>query len=88
MDVNLWGAVNMSKILLNRLKSNAGQIVNIGSVGGVNYSSKYSGLSLYSSSKGALTILSECLAEELDVKVNVLALGAHRTTAHRPANSG
>lgn len=79
MDVNLWGAVNMSKILLNKLKSNAGQIVNIGSVGGVNYSSKYSGLSLYSSSKGALTILSECLAEELDVKVNVLALGAVQT---------
>ncbi len=79
MDVNMWGAINMTKLLLDKLNLKAGQIINIGSIGGVNYSSKYSGLSLYSSSKGALTILSECLAEELDVKVNVLALGAVQT---------
>lgn len=79
MDVNLWGVINMTKLLLDKLSSKSGQIINIGSIGGVNYSSKYSGLSLYSSSKGALTILSECLAEELDVKVNVLALGAVQT---------
>jgi 3-oxoacyl-[acyl-carrier protein] reductase len=79
MDVNLWGVINMSKLLLDKLTTNSGQIVNIGSIGGVNYSSKYSGLSLYSSSKGALTTLSECLAEELEVKVNVLALGAVQT---------
>ncbi|MBM78925.1 MAG: short-chain dehydrogenase [Crocinitomicaceae bacterium] len=79
MDVNMWGVINMTKLLLDQLNLKAGQIINIGSIGGVNYSSKYSGLSLYSSSKGALTILSECLAEELDIKVNVLALGAVQT---------
>ncbi len=79
MDVNLWGVINMSKLLLDKLSNNSGQIINIGSIGGVNYSSKYSGLSLYSSSKGALTTLSECLAEELDIKVNLLALGAVQT---------
>ena len=79
MDVNMWGAINMTKLLLDKLNLIAGQIINIGSIGGVNYSSKYSGLSLYSSSKGALTILSECLAEELDLKVNMLALSAVQT---------
>ena len=54
----------------------------LGSIGGVNYSSKYPGLSLYSSSKGALTILSECLAEEFKEtkhRFNALALGAVQT---------
>ena len=79
MEVNLWGAINMSQLLIDKLTHNSGQIINVGSIGGVNYSSKYAGLSLYSSSKGALTTLSECLAEELNIKVNVLALGAVQT---------
>jgi len=79
MEVNLWGAINMSQLLIDKLTYSSGQIINIGSIGGVNYSSKYPGLSLYSSSKGALTTLSECLAEELNIKVNVLALGAVQT---------
>jgi short-subunit dehydrogenase len=57
-------------------------IVNISSMGGFQGSSKFPGLSLYSSSKGALAILSECLAEELKdkgIKVNCLALGSVQT---------
>jgi NAD(P)-dependent dehydrogenase (short-subunit alcohol dehydrogenase family) len=57
-------------------------IVNISSMGGVQGSSKFKGLSLYSSSKGALGILTECLAEELkehEISVNALALGAVQT---------
>ena len=57
-------------------------IVNIGSMGGYQGSAKFPGLSLYSASKGALAILSECLAEELrkdQIKVNCLALGAAQT---------
>jgi len=57
-------------------------IVNIGSMGGVQGSSKFSGLSAYSSSKGALACLSECLAEELKPKkisVNCLAIGSVQT---------
>jgi NAD(P)-dependent dehydrogenase (short-subunit alcohol dehydrogenase family) len=51
-------------------------------MGGFQGSSKFSGLSLYSASKGALTILTECMAEELkdkDIKVNCLALGTVQT---------
>jgi len=57
-------------------------IVNIGSMGGVQGSAKFSGLSLYSASKGALAVLTECLAEELKgtgIAVNCLALGAAQT---------
>ena len=57
-------------------------IVNISSMGGYQGSVKFPGLSLYSASKGALAILSECMAEELKdhhISVNCLALGAART---------
>ena len=43
-------------------------IINIGSMGGFQGSSKFVGLSAYSSSKAALVSLSECLAEELKNK--------------------
>ena len=82
MDVNFWGAFHLSKLLLNRLSKAKGQILNISSMGGVNGTSKFPGLSIYSSSKGALTILTECLYEELKefkVRVNALALGAVQT---------
>jgi NAD(P)-dependent dehydrogenase (short-subunit alcohol dehydrogenase family) len=45
-------------------------------------SSKFAGLSAYSSSKGALAVLTECLAEEfkpLHISVNCLAIGAVQT---------
>lgn len=57
-------------------------IVNISSMGGFQGSAKFPGLSAYSASKGALSILSECLAEELKEKrisVNCLCLGAVQT---------
>jgi len=66
-------------------------IVNAGSMGGVQGSAKFPGLALYSASKGALAILSECLAEELKdrkISVNCLAFGAVQTemlTAAFPA---
>ena len=57
-------------------------VVNITSMGGFQGSSKFPGLSLYSSSKGALSILSEAMAEELKqygISSNALALGAVQT---------
>lgn len=64
---------------------NTGQrshIVNISSMGGFQGSSKFPGLSAYSSSKSAIAGLTECLAEELKHKnifVNCLAIGAVQT---------
>lgn len=63
-------------------KSTNAHVVNIGSMGGFQGSSKYVGLSWYSASKAALACMSECLAEELKqygIKVNCLALGAVNT---------
>lgn len=63
-------------------KKTKGHIVTISSMGGVQGSSKFPGLSAYSSSKSALCGLTECLAEELktrNVAVNCLAIGAVQT---------
>ena len=63
-------------------ESKLGHVVNISSMGGYQGSSKYPGLSFYSSSKAALANLTECLAEEFkndNIKFNCLALGAVNT---------
>ncbi len=82
LDVNLFGTINMTQLLVKKLNKAAGQIINIGSIGGVQGSSKYPGLSVYSSSKAAISILTECMAlelKEMNIKVNCLALGAVQT---------
>lgn len=71
--------------------SEKAHIVNIGSMGGVQGSDKFPGLSLYSSSKGALSILTECLAIELKdkgISVNCLALGSVQTSMFEHAFAG
>lgn len=63
-------------------------IVNIGSMGGVPGAMKFPGLSVYSSSKGALGILTECLQTELkeqNVAINCLAIGAVSTEMQQKA---
>jgi len=81
--VNVYAPLMLSQRFNKELKAATwGHIVNISSVGGVGGSSKFPGLSVYSSSKGALNILSECLSEELketNISVNSLALGAVQT---------
>lgn len=81
MDVNVKAAFLLSQSLIPLFEPDA-HIVNIGSMGGYQGSAKFPGLSLYSASKGALAILSECMAEELKeyrISVNCLALGAAQT---------
>ena len=59
-----------------------GHVVNIASMGGIQGSLKFSGLSAYSSTKGALITLTECLAEEYknkNVSFNAIAFGAVQT---------
>ena len=78
---NVKGPFLLIKALLPYFSENS-HIVNIGSMGGYQGSAKFKGLSLYSSSKGALAILTECLAEELKdrkIFVNCLALGSAQT---------
>ncbi|MEM1122345.1 MAG: SDR family oxidoreductase, partial [Bacteroidota bacterium] len=82
-NINLFGAVQLVQALLPKLRqAKPAHIVNIGSMGGVQGSSKFPGLSAYSASKAALANLTECLAEELkddNIRTNCLALGAIQT---------
>lgn len=66
-------------------------IVNISSMGGYQGSSKFPGLSAYSSSKAALASLTECLAEEFkgrNIAVNCLCIGAVQTEMFSQAFPG
>jgi 3-oxoacyl-[acyl-carrier protein] reductase len=81
--VNVFAPYYLTQQLLPLLgKLSKSHIVNISSMGGVQGSSKFSGLSAYSSSKAAMVGLTECLAEEFkekNISVNCLALGAVQT---------
>lgn len=81
MDVNLFAVIRLVKALKSKLTSGS-HIVNIGSMGGFQGSDKFSGLSAYSTSKGALSILTECLSTEFsseNISANCLCLGAVQT---------
>ncbi len=80
-DVNVFGAAALTQAMLPFMKKD-GHVVNISSMGGIQGSVKFPGLSAYSSSKGALITLTELLAEEYKEtgpSFNVLALGAVQT---------
>ena len=80
-DVNVFGVVSRIRRCLPIINKK-GHVLNISSMGGVQGSSKFPGLSAYSSSKGALITLTELLAEEYNKtgpSFNVLALGAVQT---------
>ena len=86
-NVNVFSIIKLTRDLLPHFNNDA-HIVNISSVGGVQGSVKFSGLSTYSSSKGAISILTECLAEEFkenSIRFNALALGAVQTEMLREA---
>ena len=66
-------------------------IVNISSMGGISGTLKFPGLSAYSSSKGAVSILTELLAEEYKETgpyFNSLALGSVQTEMLQKAFPG
>lgn len=80
-NINVKSAFKLVQALLSFFTSNS-HIVNISSMGGYQGSLKFPGLSLYAASKGALAVLTECMAEEFkdrEIKVNCLALGAVQT---------
>ncbi|MBU1013155.1 MAG: SDR family oxidoreductase [Bacteroidetes bacterium] len=81
MEINFKVPFMLTQLLLPYFNTNA-HVLNISSMGSVQGSAKFQGLSIYSSSKAALAVLTECLAEELKdkgIKSNCLALGATQT---------
>ena len=80
-NVNVFGVAELIRQLIPYFNKKS-HVINISSIGGIGGSSKFSGLSAYSSSKGALNILTEMLAEEYkdkNISFNTLALGAVQT---------
>ena len=90
--VNIQAPFFLTQQLLSHMGlTKTAHIVNISSMGGFAGSVKFPGLSAYSSSKGALGILTECLAEELkekNIKANCLCLGAVNTEMLKQAFPG
>lgn len=82
-QVNVFAPYYLIQQLLPVLgKQSKTHVVNISSMGGFQGSSKFPGLTAYSSSKSAIAGLTECLAEELkekNISVNCLAIGAVQT---------
>jgi NAD(P)-dependent dehydrogenase (short-subunit alcohol dehydrogenase family) len=79
--VNVFGVAEITKTILPKMPK-TGHVVTISSMGGVQGSMKFPGLSAYSSSKAAVITLTELWAEEFKEtgpSFNVLALGAVQT---------
>ena len=79
--VNVFAVAALTRLALPYLKKGS-HVVSISSMGGIQGSLKFAGLSAYTSSKGALITLSELLAEEYKeygIAFNVLALGSVQT---------
>ena len=79
--VNVFGLAALTRLILPSIEPK-GHIVSISSMGGLTSSAKFPGLAAYSSSKGAVSILTELLAEEYKETgpaFNALALGAVQT---------
>lgn len=88
--INVFGVANLTRIALPYLQKGS-HVVSISSMGGIQGSMKFAGLSAYSSSKGAVITLSELLAEEYKeqgIAFNVLALGAVNTEMLQEAFPG
>lgn len=83
-ETNVFAPVRLTQYLLPRmgLGSSPSHVVMIGSIGGVTGTVKFPGLTAYTSSKGAVGIFAEVLAEELkgkNIMVNTVALGSVQT---------
>lgn len=78
---NVYGVAELTRQVIPYMKDGS-HVVTVSSMGGVQGSLKFPGLSAYSSSKGAVITLTELLAEEYKetgISFNVLALGAVQT---------
>jgi short-subunit dehydrogenase len=82
-NVNVFSLIRITQLVLPLMdQKRRSHVVNISSMGGFQGSSKFAGLSAYSSGKAAIACLTECRAEEFKEKntaFNCLALGAAQT---------
>jgi len=88
--VNVFAVAALNRVALPYMGA-GGHVVTISSMGGVQGTVKFAGLSAYSSSKGSVITLSELLAEEYKergIAFNVLALGAVNTEMLQEAFPG
>ena len=79
--VNFMAPYRLVQVLLNKFTISS-HVVNVSTMGAVQGSVKFPGLSVYSSSKSATVNLTELLAEELKdhgPRINAVALGAVQT---------
>jgi NAD(P)-dependent dehydrogenase (short-subunit alcohol dehydrogenase family) len=92
-NVNVFAPAMLIRSVMDLMinKGRNSHVINISSIGGIQGSVKFPGLSAYSSSKAALAVLTECLAEEfkdLGIRVNCLALGSVETDMLKSAFPG
>ena len=88
--VNVFAVAELTKICIPFMEKGS-HVITISSMGGIQGSMKFAGLSAYSSSKGAVITLSELLAEEYKengIAFNVLALGSVNTEMLQEAFPG
>ncbi|MCA1757465.1 MAG: SDR family oxidoreductase [Bacteroidales bacterium] len=81
VETNFISPMRLIRILLPMMKRGS-HIVNIGSMGGFQGSSKFKGLSVYSAAKAAISVLTETLATEYSdsgISFNCLAFGSVQT---------
>lgn len=79
--VNVFAVAALTRICIPFMKVGS-HVVTVSSMGGIQGSVKFPGLAAYSSSKGAVVILNELLAEEYKeqgISFNTVALGAVQT---------
>ena len=89
-ETNVFAPARLIRTLLPMMRAGS-HVVNIASMGGVQGSQKFPGLSAYSSSKMAIAGLTECLAVELapqKISVNCLCPGAVDTEMLQAAFPG
>lgn len=79
--INVFAVAELTRLVLPKMPK-GGHVVTISSMGGIQGSVKFPGLSAYSSSKGAVITLTELWAEEFKEtgpSFNALAIGAVQT---------
>jgi len=89
--VNVLSAFNVFQVVIPKMNNPNSHVVTVSSMGAFQGSVKFSGLSSYSSSKAALTNLTEMLAEEFkdsNISFNCLCLGAAQTNMLEQAFPG